>query len=152
MIRRVYSNMEEGLSICLVGALCIVVTLQVFCRLVIRQPLAWSEELATILFVWTTMIGSSLPEAGRALRVELLHRRLPDGLRRLARMLVALLVIVFSLILLIQGAKMAMLNVRVVTPAMEISRAIPFAAVPVGGLLMTLRASRCLCGPSGVRR
>lgn len=145
MIRRAYHHIEEGLSIVLVGFLCLTVVLQVFCRLVIRHPLSWSEELATILFVWVTMVGSSLAlKRGEHFAVELLHRKLPARLRRPAKALVALLVIVFSLILLIEGARMALLNVRVVTPAMEISRAIPFAAVPAGGLLMLLRSIEML--------
>jgi len=145
VIRRIYANMEEGLSVVLVGALCIVVTLQVFSRLVIRHPLSWSEELATILFVWVTMVGSSLAlKRGEHFAVELLHRKLSPALRRLARALVAVLVLVFSLILLVEGVRMTLLNVRVVTPAMEISRAIPFAAVPAGGLLMLVRSVEML--------
>lgn len=46
------------------GVLCLaavtVLTLsQVVSRYVLRQPLTWSEELATYLFIWLTMLGGA---------------------------------------------------------------------------------------------
>jgi TRAP-type C4-dicarboxylate transport system permease small subunit len=145
MIKKVYTNLEEGLAVVLVSAICIVVTLQVFCRLVLRDPLSWTEEMSTILFVWLTMVGSSLAlKRGEHFAVELLHKRLPAAARRFAAILVDAGVIVFAAILLYEGIRMAVRNVSVATPAMEISRCIPYAAVPVGGLLMLLRSLEML--------
>jgi len=145
MIRRAYANLEEGLSVVLVGAICVVVTLQVFCRLVLRSPLSWTEEMSTILFVWTTMIGSSLAlKRGEHFAVELLHRRLPLRAQRPACVVVDAAVIVFAALLLYEGAKMAVRNIPVATPAMEIPRAIPYAALPAGGALMLLRTGESL--------
>jgi len=145
MIGRAHDNLEEILSVILVAALCVVVTLQVFCRLVLGQPLSWTEELAVILFVWITMIGSSLAlKRGEHFAVELLHKRLSATDRRLAGMLLGALLIVFSLILLVEGWGMVMRNVRVITPAMEIPRSVPYAALPAGGLLMLVRSVQIL--------
>lgn len=145
MIRRIHDNLEEILSVVLVAALCIIVTLQVFCRLVIQQPLSWSEEAATILFVWITMIGSSLAlKKGEHFAVELLHRKLPPNARRAAAIVVAELVIVFSALLIWQGWDMTVRNVPVITPAMEISRAVPYSAILGGGILMFVRGVEML--------
>ena len=38
----------------------VVVTLQVWYRFVLNDPLAWSEELARYLFVWSSFIGSAV--------------------------------------------------------------------------------------------
>lgn len=147
MMKRAYASLEEGLAVILVGAICIVVTLQVFCRLVLRDPLSWTEEMSTILFVWLTMVGSSLAfKRGEHFAVELLHRQLPAGARRLAEILVDAAVIVFAGILLYEGAAMMIRNIPVVTPAMEISRSIPYAAVPAGGFLILLRSVEKLAG------
>ncbi len=141
MIRAAFDRLEEILSVALVTAMCAVVALQVFCRLVLGSPLSWSEELATILFVWVTMIGASLAlKRGEHFAVELLQARLPSAGRRTAGVLVGLLLTVFSLILLVKGFEMAWRNIPVRTPAMEIPRALPYAAVPAGGTLMLIRS------------
>ena len=144
-MRRIYANIEEYLSIGLVGALCVVVTLQVFFRLVIRAPLSWSEEMATILFIWITLIGSSLAlKRGEHFAVEILHRKLRPADKRIAGIIVGALLIIFSLLMLWEGGGLAWRNLDVVTPAMEIPRAVPYAAMPAGGFLMLLRSIEIL--------
>ncbi|HOA72601.1 MAG TPA: TRAP transporter small permease [Phycisphaerae bacterium] len=141
MIRRLFANLEELLSVVLVTALCGIVTLQVFCRLVLRMPLSWTEEASIIVFVWMTMIGSSLAlKRGEHFAVELLHRRLPPPLRRATGVLVGLILVAFSLLLVYEGVLMGWRNVHVITPAMEISRSIPYSAVAGGGLFMLVRS------------
>lgn len=141
MIRRVYFNFEEIVSVVLVAVLCAIVTLQVFCRLVLMTPLSWTEEASTIVFVWITMVGASLAlKRGEHFAVELLHRKLPDTPRRVVGVIVGLILIAFSLLLLYEGVLMALRNIPVITPAMEISRSIPYSAVAGGGLLMLLRS------------
>lgn len=145
MIRRLYSHLEEVISVVLVAALCVIVTLQVFSRLVLRMPLSWTEEASTICFVWITMIGASLAlKRGEHFAVELLHRKLPPALRRAARVVVGLALIAFSLLLLYEGVFMAYRNIEVSTPAMEISRSIPYSAVAGGGLFMLMRSIEML--------
>lgn len=145
MIRRIYTNLEEYLSVVLVTALCAVVTLQVFCRLLLKMPLSWTEEASTICFVWITMIGASLAlKRGEHFAVELLHRRLPPAAKRAAGTLVGLLLVMFSLLLVYEGALMIQRNIPVITPALEISRSIPYSAVAGGGLLMLIRSVEIL--------
>lgn len=145
MIRRVYANLEEIISVVLVSAVCIIVTLEVFYRLALNAPLSWTEEASTILFVWITMVGASLAlKRGEHFSVELLHNMLPPAARRGARVLVALLLILFSVLLIQQGWGMARRNLHVLTPAMELPRAIPYSAVFGGGVLMLLRSTELL--------
>lgn len=144
-MRRIYHNLEEVLAILLVAALCVVVTLQVFFRLVLGAPLSWSEELATILFVWVTMVGASLAlKRGEHFAVELLQRQLPIRARRVVEILVALILVGFAGLVFVEGMGMAARNMTVVTPAMEIPRAIPYGSVAGGGALMLLRSLELL--------
>lgn len=153
MIRRMYDHLEEILCVVLVGGLLGVVSLQVFCNLVLGAPLSWSEELGKILLVWTTMIGASLAlKKGEHFAVEVLHARLPARARRPFQALVAVAVILFAAILLYEGILMVIRNVAVRTPAMEIPRAIPFAAIPAGGALMLLRGLHMLIRPGPPRQ
>lgn len=141
MIRRLYTNLEETASVGLVTVLCAIIALQVFCRLVLNTPLSWTEEASTIVFVWLTMVGASLAlKRGEHFAVELLHRRLPPVLKRMAGILVGVALVVFSLVLLYEGLRMGWRNLKVITPALEISRSIPYSAIAGGGLLMLVRS------------
>jgi len=144
-MRWIGRHLEEILCVAFVSVMSVTVVLQVFFRLALRYPLAWTEELATILFLWVVMIGSSLAlKSGDHFAVELLHRRLRPTDRHLAGVLVSALVIVFSLLLIVEGGRLTWLNRDVATPAMEISRAFAYGAIPVGGLLMLARSIEIL--------
>jgi TRAP-type C4-dicarboxylate transport system permease small subunit len=47
------------LLIVLSGLMTVVIILQVVCRYVLKNPLAWTEELARYLMIWMAFIGSS---------------------------------------------------------------------------------------------
>ncbi len=145
MVKWIYIHVEEILVVILVSLMSIVVTLQVFYRLVLHDPLIWSEELATILFVWVVMIGSSLAlKRKEHFAVELLYRNLGVLDRRIGTVIVGVALIVFSLLILYEGMKLAWLNMGVTTAAMEISRVYLYAALPVGGFLMLIRSIELL--------
>ena len=96
MIRYV-SKFEDIVASVLLVALCMVVSLQVICRYALVHPLSWTEELASLLFVWMTLLGASIAlREGQHFAVELLQRKLPPKIRRGVRCLVALLVLIFS--------------------------------------------------------
>lgn len=144
-LRWIYTHIEEILVVILLSLMSVVVTLQVFYRLVLQNPLIWTEELATILFVWVVMIGASLAlKLKEHFAVELLHKKLGSEDRRLGGIIVGLSLIVFSLLILVEGVKLTLLSVGVTTAAMEISRVYLFAALPVGGILMLLRSIELL--------
>src|SRR5436190_15558457 len=55
---RRYGPLEILLG-CLMSALAMVVFVQVVIRYVTYQPLAWTEEIARLLFIWACMIGAA---------------------------------------------------------------------------------------------
>lgn len=140
MIRKVADNFEEYASVLLVGALCLVVAVQVGFRWA-SVPLSWTEEAATIIFVWTTFVGSSLAlKRGEHFAVEVLRRNIPQLPARIVSIAIGLLLIIFSLLLAVYGYRYAAQNADVLTPTMELSRAIPYSAVFGGGVLMLIRS------------
>jgi len=144
-MNRILLHIEEILVVVLLTFMCVIVALQVFFRLILQDPLIWTEELATIFFVWVVFIGASLAlKRNEHFAVELLQRSLPLKDRQLVNILVGVLLIVFSLLVLIEGARITWLNVQVNTAAMEISRAWAYSALPVGGLLMLVRSIEIL--------
>ncbi len=72
------SNFFEGLAILLLAAEVVVVGLAVFTRYALNQPIAGSDELATLVLVWLTFIGGAVATRRRAhLSVNLLVQQLP---------------------------------------------------------------------------
>ena len=64
-------------------ALAVVVFLQVFNRFVLKAPLAWSEDLAMLLFQWVVFLGAAV--GVRRLRhfgIDLVVKKLPARMRR----------------------------------------------------------------------
>ncbi len=54
-----------------------------FTRYVLRSPLVWSDELATILFLWLAMLGSVVAyRRGEHIRLSVLVRRASPRVRR----------------------------------------------------------------------
>lgn len=142
MIRRIYTHLEEILASVLMSALCVVVALQVFFNLVLNNPISsWTEEVSTILFVWITMIGSSLAlKRGEHFAVELLQRNVSPRLTYISGIVVAILLIIFSGLLAWYGGSYALENRDKLTPALEMTYAIPYGALFVGGVMMLIRS------------
>ncbi len=144
-MNRFLSHFEEIIVVVLLAFMCVVVALQVFFRLILQDPLIWTEELATIFFVWVVFIGASLAlKRNEHFAVELIQRRLSIKDRRLVGIIVGVFLVVFSLLVLIEGARITWFNTQVSTAAMQISRAWAYSALPAGGLLMLVRSLEIL--------
>jgi TRAP-type C4-dicarboxylate transport system permease small subunit len=51
---------ERVFGVALIAFITIAITIQVFTRYVLNQPLVWVEEAATYAFIWGAFIGASL--------------------------------------------------------------------------------------------
>lgn len=124
----------------LLAALTIVVTLQVLGRFVpfIPRPL-WTEEIAQWLLAWMVFLGAAV-----ALRhsdhfvIDVIPRRLDEKIGRPLQVLVLGAVIAISLFLLIGGGLMTYNGLTRISPTSGLHLAWAFAAMPAGGLFMTM--------------
>src|SRR3989304_2062806 len=81
--RKILSNFVEGVAAILFIALAAVVFLQVFNRYVLKAPLAWSEDLAMLLFQWVTFLGAAIGvKRIRHFGIELVVKNLPEKYHR----------------------------------------------------------------------
>jgi TRAP-type C4-dicarboxylate transport system permease small subunit len=145
VIRSIYQNLEEILGCILLAATGLVATIQVASRYILERPFSWTEELATCLFVYLAFIGAALAlKKKEHFALETLIERLPDKLKRGVHLLCSILILLCSAIVFWFGCRLTAQGWNVTTPALEIPSSIPYAAVPLGGLLMTLRAFESL--------
>ena len=111
-------------------------------RYVFHTPLVWSDELASILFLWLSMLGAVVAlRRGEHMRMTGLVSRVSPATRALLEALAITAAIAFLLLILPHALEYAEEETFIVTPALEITNAWRAAAIPVGMGLMLLAAS-----------
>ena len=77
------SWVSEWLAGGCLGAIVVLIAVQVFCRYVLNAPLPWPEELASILFISMTYLGALvLPALRQHISVDVIYLMLPRLARR----------------------------------------------------------------------
>ena len=121
----------------LIGAITVLVTVQVFSRYVLNDTPPWSEEVCRYLFIWASFLGACVAmRRASHLGVDSLVTRLPAGSREVLRHAVTALVAVFCGLLVWQGAALVPAMATQRSPSMGISLQYVFAAVPIAALIM----------------
>lgn len=121
-----------------VGAIAVIVNLQVFNRYVMDYVLGWEEEVARYLMIWSSFLAASYALwQGEQLGMEFVVKLLPEGGRRAVRILTHALCIAFLAVIAYQGFVWMMpQQLDQVSPSLGITMAIPYAAIPVSAVLM----------------
>ncbi|MCB0271350.1 MAG: TRAP transporter small permease, partial [Calditrichaeota bacterium] len=88
----------------MIGVMVIVVTWQVITRFLLNRPSSYTEELATYLLIWISLLGAAYALSQRAhLGIDILTRRLSGRSKRVSHILIQLGVIAFSAAILVYG-------------------------------------------------
>jgi C4-dicarboxylate transporter DctQ subunit len=140
------ANVQVRLSswamVVLGSVMTLVILIQVFFRYVVYLPVPWTEELARYLMVWMGMLGAvAALRQGRHIGVRVLVERLPKGTYDYVVPLVQAAEIGFLLLLGWQGWEFMSFNLGQNSPAMEVPMLIPYAAIPIGCLMMALNVA-----------
>ncbi|MCL7945432.1 TRAP transporter small permease [Marinobacter sp. ATCH36] len=142
----------------LVGALAALIMvssllLGVFYRYALEDALVWSDEIAALAFTWTVFLfASSLVREGGHVRVTLLIDALPPLISEILERAIMLLVFGFGLLMLWTGWNFAEFTVGQVSPAVRYPVWLKNAAVPVGGLLISIHAVILLIRPTRIHK
>ena len=110
-------------------------------RYVFHAPLVWSDELASILFLWLSMLGAVVAlRRGEHMRMTGLVSRVGPQMRLLLEALAITASIAFLLMILPHALEYAEEEIFIVTPALEITNSWRAAAIPAGICLMLFAA------------
>ena len=113
----------------------------VISRYVVRKPLVWSDELASILFMWLAMLGAVVAfEKSAHMRMTALVTRFQPARRGSAEILALVVPIVFLAFVFPPALEYARGEADITTPALEIANAWRASALPVGIGLMIVFA------------
>lgn len=113
----------------------------VLSRYVLSAPLVWTDELASILFLWLASMGAVVAfRRGEHMRMTALVSKMSPHRRAFLDTVAIAAAVVFLLLILGPAYEYAADEVFVTTPALELSNAWRAAALPVGLALMALMA------------
>jgi TRAP-type transport system small permease protein len=125
------------------------ILLQVFCRYVLNAPLTWPEELAVLTFGWMIFLGAALVQGSDShISIDTLRRRAGARVGRLLDLVRHIAIGIAAVVLIWQGMGLASRTVRLAYPAMGISRAFLYGAVPVCFALLLVNLVRSAIAPS----
>ncbi|MBL3539708.1 TRAP transporter small permease [Aminivibrio sp.] len=135
-------NTAVEYAVCvLIAAMVVVVFLQVVFRFVIHSSLPWSEELSRYLMVWITFLGASIAVKRKShIGVEAVVSLFSNVWKKMAAIFVSASLCVFFGFMVLYGEKILRTVKFQLSPAMEITMAIPYSALMTGGFLMLLHS------------
>jgi TRAP-type transport system small permease protein len=137
MLKKAFDNLIEGACAILMVALAVVVFIQVFNRFILQTPLAWSEDLAMLLYQWVVFVGAALGvKRMRHFGIELVVRQLPEGWRHRIELVTPLVMLVVAAVMIVQGFTLLTLNVNRTYATMNLSYTWAFLPIPLSGVLI----------------
>ena len=122
-----------------VVALTVIVSLQVFNRFVLKAPLAWSEDLAMLLFQWVVFLGASLGvKRMRHFGIELVVRKFPVRMRHWVELATPVVMAIVALVMIVQGWTLLSFNRTRTFPTMDLTYTWAFLPIPLAGVLILI--------------
>lgn len=140
-IERGIATTVEWLTVALTIADMLVLLAGVIARYAFNRPLMWSDEVASMLFLWLAMLGAVVAlHRGEHMRMTAVVKVLPEGWQGFVEAIALGVTASFLCILvpaLLQFTQDEMVNIL---PATNVSSVLRVAALPVGSALMALLA------------
>lgn len=140
LIRKLLDYSETALAASCVAALAVMVVLgvaTVVFRFVVESSLAFPDELIRYLFVWVIFLGAAIALRRNAhAAIGILVDRLTPGWRRPVVLASTAVSGAFFLVLLTKGTELSLRVIPQISPALEVSMAWVYAAVPVSAAIM----------------
>lgn len=128
-------------TICVVlfALLVLLVVWQVFTRLVLNSPSAWSEEAARYTFVWVSLIGIAIAVGEKAdVVMDFLVEKLPKNGQRVLDVLAYLAVLAFAAyVMIFGGLRQVEASWTQTNPLLPLTQGQLYLAVPISGILIS---------------
>jgi len=121
----------------ILAGMTILVFLTVIYRYFLLSPISWGEEMARFLFIALAMLGAALAVKDRShFTITILTSRFPPSVQSGLRVGIAVGASLLLGIVIDKGWTLTLLNRNQESPALGVPMSIPYAAVPVGAMLM----------------
>ncbi|MDT8899966.1 TRAP transporter small permease [Anaeroselena agilis] len=142
LIRRVNDILLKGAgwgTVFFMAVMAIVIPYEVFGRCLLARMSTWSGEVSTFSLVWASMLGGAVGlRKGYQVGMTAALDALPPVVAKMVRGLGFIFMFIFLGVMIYYGASQTLANAAQRSPAMQIPMCYPYAALPVGFLLMLL--------------
>jgi TRAP-type C4-dicarboxylate transport system permease small subunit len=141
-IKRILTKSLEAAVIVLVAALVLDVLWGVFSRYILGAQSRWTEELATTLLIWVSLLGASVACGSKAhLGVDYFTEKLHPQAKDIMEVIVNLLVMGFALVAMVYGGIELVsktLSEGQVSPSLGIKVGYVYLALPISGAFIAI--------------
>lgn len=137
--KKIDQILEYALSL-LLGLMVMNVLWQVASRYIFNDPSAFTDELSRYLLIWVGLFGAAYASGkGMHVAIELLERSLSEGQKRIQKLFIQSIIVVFSmLVLVIGGIRLVFISFQLgqTSSAMQIPLGYVYLALPLSGFLI----------------
>lgn len=136
---RVLILILKNLLYVLLAILILIVTLNVFCRYVLRNPLFWVTELSCYILVYLIFGGSALAMyRGEHVHINITEMEYLSSIRPFLKIIEILCSYLFIIFLIVFGFSVTLKNMSSYTGSLPIPMGCVYAAAPISGCFMLL--------------
>ena len=145
MFWKIVDGLVDSVAAVLLIVMSSILAVEVVCRYVLNRPQAWTLESSLFCFVWLVWLGAigSMREE-RQIRIDFAETYTPRRVQRVLLPANTILSLVFLGFVIYYGVWVTESQLSAVYDILPFSRAILYAAAPVGGTLMFLTLARVL--------
>jgi len=131
-----YGVLEIAVGLLMAGLVAVVFA-QVVIRYVTYQPLAWTEEVARLVFIWACMLGAAVAaRRGTHFAITLASGSIPGALGRAVRAALRIGEALFYGALTYSAFVVARVAHAQTSVSLEFPMSLPYLAIALGGALM----------------
>lgn len=135
----VLAGIQLGFMAILYGVLVAAVFVQVIARYALHIPAVWSADAALASFIWLAFLSASHAIRERSHFVlDVFAGRLPRASVSVLDAIARILMFVASTVQVVYGYRFTRMSIPTMSPALGISQAWIYAALPVSGILMLI--------------
>lgn len=122
------------------GILTLLTVWQVLTRYLLSNPSTWSEELASYLFAWATLLGAAYVFGKREhMNIPILLDKVSPKSQRLLNITIEIIILMFALTVLIYGGwNITTLTMGQMSSSLPIRMGYFYAAIPISGIFTAL--------------
>lgn len=130
----------QRLLVILMAIMVVTVTWQVITRFVLNNPSSFTEELATFLLIWISLLGGAYAFRVKAhLGVDALTRNLSERKKKPVKLFVGFSTLLFAVLIFIYGGSRLVyltLKLEQYSAALRLPMGYVYIVIPLSGLLM----------------
>ncbi len=141
-LARICDRMERitlNVTMALCAIMLVVAWMHVTRRYVFNSALTWSEEFLRFSIVWYALLSASiLHKRNGHLGITIFREMMPGKLQKFLQRVVMYLATLTVIVVTVSGTILVINTWGQITPALGISMSLPYAAIPVSFLLMSI--------------